>query len=510
MAEIPQEFWQCSKCHYSVSPQLLVCPNCHTRQPNYQPDQWPALGDGQSGRTNDGKGRLGQTEHFTRQDDQGQHLPPTSLPAGNVEQHHAAVRQRVDQRIEAQRSQTQCLKCKTVLQAITNFCPHCGNSLTVHNSTPSAASITIQVPIQPDQYPAECYFCEQPLNPDNMRCSQCRRPQPDPQGPPCIHGCGVKLISSSVKLCGRCGKPQQVRTPSRPPPDSVISPRSPPVVPEYGTGQGYGSGYEHNTEVYGYGYPNNPTQPISGRVPESQCTQQFGPQASINTQFTMRPPPPPGLPGHAQTGMLDPAESPSTAGVGGNSPIGSRATNLPVTPESGKPESLGHPHSARSTKVEEENKSGDSEKKLETPIQETTQDPHLQDAKNHPLQQADSKESTNGRKRKKGNDSGSSGRSKQNKLDKNDNQNADGTKPLGDSGDDGQAPNSPNNNSATADPADTANKPSITTTVAGSTITTTTAVSTGGTVTTTTANASSSSKEQQVSLTVHSSCEKYQ
>ena len=479
MADKPHGYWLCSCNDIILSRNLLICPKCETRQPNYHPDQWPGLDDGQSGQVNDGKDHLRQAEHFTQQGDPGQRL---SQPPGNLQRHRAEVQQRTEQQMEARRMPNKCHECGFVLQIIGKFCPECGTKLSATQNAPPTN--TAQVPIQAHQFP-ECYFCARPLQlTGDKQCLHCRKPQPNPQGPPCVHGCGVKLISSTVKVCARCGKSQQLRAPARPT-DSITSPRSPPVKSEYDIGHGSG-----------YGYPNDPAQ--SG----PQYTQQFGLNAPIHTAIPIRQPPPPGLPhpnsGHAQSGkdgMSGPANSPSTAGTGGNFPSGSRETNLPVP---GKHESSGHPHSARSTKVEgfsEENKSGGDENQLKNPIQETSQDPHLQYTESHPLQPD---ENANNRKRKKPNESSDAGnKSKQNKLDKNDNLNADGTKSRDNSGDSSQTSKSTNNNSATTATASTSNI--TTTTVSGATITTTTTAA-PSTTTTATASTSSSNKDQQVSI----------
>ena len=60
----------------------------------------------------------------------------------------------------------------------------------------------------------ECYFCgnsQDFTKSDDKHCKFCRKRQPkdEPKGPPCIHGCGVKLISPNARLCARCGKPQR-------------------------------------------------------------------------------------------------------------------------------------------------------------------------------------------------------------------------------------------------------------------------------------------------------------
>ena len=441
MAEISQ-FWQCPTCQFSVNRNLSVCPNCSNQQ--QPPNQWPVLSDEQSAPQ-----QRNQDQHF--------HPASTSQPVGSTQEHRAQIQLMGEPQLPIQ-----CDRCGTALQQISKFCPECGIRLSAPNTTPNAQPAA-QVSTQTEL--SECYFCRHPLNlaeSGERHCSYCKRPQPKPEGPPCIHGCGVKLINPGVKVCGRCGKSQLVRIPARQPTDSALSPRG---------GQ----------DSIGYGYPNTPTQSITGMVPGHHHNAQpfgppqFGPQAPIQTAIPIsRQPPPPGHPHtnseHVQRKDVtsDPNKagfpnSPSTTGTRGNIPS--------VSNETGRP---GHPYTARSTKVEGSlSEESGNENELKTPVQETADHSHLQETKSHPLQSADSR-----KRKKKASETEDTGKSKQNKLD---------AAPLDDSG---QAPAS--NSTSTDSTADAATKPPITLSDSGAT--TTTAASSGADTITTAATATDTNK----------------
>ena len=447
MAEVSRRHWQCSTCNLSIDVNVPVCPQCQAKRPSTS-SNFPEPGQ-----------------------------PLSQIPSVMSRTEHPEHRaEGTEQRIEV--LPVQCHECGTSLQIVGKFCPECGARLSTHN-TQTAPMNTAKMSTRI----SECHFCMCPLQiseTGEKQCLHCRRPQPNPQGPQCIHGCGARLIFPGAKICARCSKPQH--TTIRPP-DSVSSPGSLPIRPEYGTRHGYGQGY-------GYGYPNNP---VLGMVFGHQNVQpfgpqQFGPQASIHTAVPIRQPPPPlpGLPhpnsGHAQNiedGMSGPSKtvtSPSTAGAGGSFP-----SNLNESPQTG------HPHGAWFIELKgssEENKSSGSENELKTPVQETAQDSHPKETKTHPLQSDDSKDGTNSRKRKKSNESDDAGKSKQNKLEKNDSKNADSTKPQGDND---QAPNSNNPDKANSAPV----------TVTGTTNTTSTATTSSGAGTTGPPN-----QESQVSYSI--------
>ena len=415
MAEIPRGCWPCSTCNLLNDMNLLVCPQCQAKRPNSD-DAGSTLGDGQ---------------------------PVHSLisqPAGNVQDHCAEIHKKTEQQISVAVPQfpIHCHSCGTLLEVIGKFCPECGTRLSIHNITQNAPTNIGQFPI--DSQHSMCYFCEQPLQltpSGEKQCLHCRKQQPNPQGPLCIHGCGVRLINAGVKVCARCGKSQLVRTPVRPT-DSL----SPSVQLEYGTRRDYGYGYG-----YGHGYQDNPTQSVSGagmvlgpQNIQPFGPQQFGPQASIQTVMPIRqppppPPPPPELPypnsGHAQggkdsvSGPTVKVTSPSTAGMGGNSP----SSLLESVGRSG------HPYGAWFIEVEgssEDSKSSGSEDELKSPVQDTAQD-IVQATESHASQPEDNK---NNRKRKIKSKSDDAGKSKQIK---NDSQDAGGIELQGDA----EAPNSP-------------------------------------------------------------------
>ena len=397
MAELPRGCWSCSTCNLLIDINLLVCPQCQAKRPNSY-DAGSTLGDGQ---------------------------PVPSLisqPAGNVQEHCAEIQQKTEQQIAvvAPRLPIHCHSCGTFLEIIGKFCPECGIRLSTHNITQNAPT---QFPI--DSQHSECYFCDQPLQvtpSGEKQCLHCRKRQPNPQGPLCVHGCGARLISPDAKVCARCGKSQLGRTPVR-----VMDSLSPSVLHEYGTRHDYG---------YGHGYQNNPTQLVSGAVFGPQNIQpfgpqQFGPQASIQTIMPIRqpPPPPPGLPHpnseheSGKDGVSGPTvkvTSPSTAGMGGNSPsslLESGALYIEVKGSS------------------EDSKSSGSEDELKSPVQDTAQESHniVQASESHPLQPDDNK---NNRKRKNRSESDDAGKGKQIK---NDSQDAGGIELQGDA----DAPNSP-------------------------------------------------------------------
>ena len=459
MAETSQGSWRCSNCHHVIDRKLPVCPHCQKQRP---PDQWPELPSNDDTCDRD-------LRHGEEHDSHGGHLTSVSRPAGGTEQHHGEVQRRVEQQRapNAQRLPIQCPKCGVVPQTVANFCPNCGTQLSAHDFIPKTyAATVVQGQVQAEQV-CECYYCRSPLKLGDKKCSQCRKPQPDPKGPPCIHGCGVRLIFPGAKACARCGNSQQARTPMRQQPtDSIYA------------------GYT----TYGYGYPNNPMQQITGMPENTQQfgPQQFGPGAYIQTPIPISQPPQPEFPhpnsGHAQAGGDDripgpnkAANSPSTAGTGGSFPTGSKQS---------------HPHGAWSSTVEPEGSGKEGNAGLEKPIQETNRDSHLIDAAaNHPLQPDNHEESTKSRKRKKASDSDDSGKSKQSKVDKND-KNPNGAEPLGDNS---LAPNPPATTEA-------ANVPSVTTADFGAPITTTTTTAaSSSTTTTTTTTTTGSNKELQVS-----------
>lgn len=433
MAEIPRRGWQCSTCHLLIDVNLLVCPKCQTKRPNYPPEPRQPLDQIPSS--------MSQTEH------------------------RAEIQQRSEQQIEAQLP-VQCHECGTVLKSSAKFCSECGTQLSVHSTTQNAPTNTAQISTQKEQL-SECHFCMYPLqlsDSGEKQCLHCRRPQPNPQGPLCIHGCGARLIIPGAKVCARCSKPQLVRTTVRPA-DSVSSSGSPS---EHGT--------RHSRECgYGYGYPNNPTQSVMFGFLNVQPfgPQQFGQQATVPIRY---PPPPPGIPhphsGHAQSGgdvtvMLGPSltdTSSSTAGTGGNSP-----SNLQESPASGR---SGHPHGAwsiREGRSSQESKSSGGENELKTPIQETVQDSHPQETESHPLQPDASK---NSRKRKKRSESDDAGKSKLQKR------NADSAEPQSDND---NSPKASSTNPAANSSSATTSDPSTTATSSDPSVISTTSTTTSGT-----------------------------
>jgi hypothetical protein len=321
---------------------------------------------------------------------------------------------------------------------IGKFCQECGTQLSAPSTTPNApAQVSTQTEV------TECYFCERPLSlaeSGEKHCSYCKRRQPNPKGPPCIHGCGARLITPDAKLCGRCCK-QQIRTQ---PTDSVSSP---------GGGQA----------SIGYGYPNTPTTGKQNAQPFGP--PQFGPQALIQTAIQKGQQPPPSGHPHVQSKAAFPNSPSATTGMGGSTPSISKES-----PETG------HPCTARSTTVEKPSVSEDSESdgsknELKIPIQETAQ---LKETEKHALQSSSSK---GNRKRKKASEPDDNGKSKQNKLEKN----ADDTQPHGDSD---QVPNTK---------ADTAKKPTVTSSDLGAATSTTTTTAASSTSTTTTTTATTTS-----------------
>ena len=379
MADSTLRYWQCpnSSCGTFVRCDLLTCPKCQTQQgfsvPNRERDP-SSMVDGKgshepteltasSRSTSDIQGNSNQPqrdEHSLVRPDQNR---PVQY-AGGEEQHSAEIRHRTEQLREArqlpQQTPQQCA-CGHSLEKITNFCPHCGTQL---NALPQASDRPFEgnaTNTQPQVHPPKCYFCATLLD-TNKQCPQCRRPQPKPLGPPCIHGCGARLIHPNATVCGRCGKPQR-RTPSRP----DIKPK-PPTNLNLGL-------------AAGYGYPNNTSE--GGR---HQNTPQFGQHAEVSTVIHPQQVQLPGLPYSVSQSTKDGASVEATPKTDSSSiDEGNSSGSLTIAD---KTTTLGHP--ATALKVDQPC----TERGIQKPIEETGHSTsscitRLQGTDRHPLQTED-------------------------------------------------------------------------------------------------------------------------
>ena len=309
-----------------------------------------------------------------------QHPPDSAVltsqtGAGCIEQRphdQAVIQQRIEPKNELIQHRCPNTECEYILEKVTKFCPECGIRITMimsptghRPSEPSQVVVQEEKPNQPpeEKRPEECYFCKTPLNitaSGNKQCTECRRLQPLPEGPPCVHGCGARLIKQNAKACGRCGRSQFNRTPTKPPATAEDTSHSNP---------GYSSGY---------GYPNNPS-PQEAQVytlpglPHSS-TQQ-------TPQFVGS--------GESQSGSLVTSPSTPISTCSSNLPHGGRSTDSPTS--SDLHTSHDHPSTALKRK---RTRQDDVETDLQTPVQETSPysssaAPQHLDNPDHPLKTGD-------------------------------------------------------------------------------------------------------------------------
>ena len=417
-------YWRCpnSNCRdVFVSCDLPVCPECQTQQPVFldkDPRLSPAI-DEKAPPEPAGDNVMASKEptfdvrkignqHPTRQEqssqepDRSQRLE--SHQAGGTEEHRAEEQRGTEQ----QKEQQLCHECGYALEKVSKFCPDCGTPLACKSPHQHTKNTADSSTVQDQTQTPECYFCRATLHTTDSgesQCLRCRKKQPEPKGPPCINGCGVRLIIPGAKSCARCGS-SQLRTPKRPADVSADS--------------------QHAT---GYGYPNNPPSCMESSVvsrhqytPQFQYTQQFGLQAEVyatihlpqhQTKYVQLP-----GPSHSTTGSIQLAEH-GTSDQLSETPVtdGGKSTGSPTIPDDITP--VGHPASA--LKVDkQQDKTG-----LQKPIQESSAPisssiTRLQDASHHSLHVDDNnglQKVMDTRKRKYEVDSG--GSRKQNRLENN-------------------------------------------------------------------------------------------
>ena len=267
MAEVRPPNWFCTNCHTGVKGELPTCPKCHKRAPlvagpvDYQQMvTWPSSYSG--------------THYMISHPQIQTNLSSNCDPLPSVEQVNAGTVTHAESGTMSQKElaatqfesiqtvRQNCARCGHTLVQQSKFCSECG--VPTHPTPPDSVQPPSVQALQP--YSSnECYFCEeeqaQPgfnITRQGKMCKYCSRKQPnEPQGPPCVHGCGARLIKPSAKVCGRCGKSQtrrsgqaSQRTTETQPLHSSLPISEPPFWPS-------------TTYHTGYSYPNSPT--VSGR-----------------------------------------------------------------------------------------------------------------------------------------------------------------------------------------------------------------------------------------------------
>lgn len=403
-------YWRCSNpnCRTDkVQCDLPVCPECHAQQPVF-PDKDPdrkappklsnELASNVQGVDN---------QHSARPSKEPGRSQRLELhQTGGTEEHRVEIQQRTEQQRDIKERVKQiCHNCGYALERVGKFCSECGTSLAgqrPHQHPQNTADIST---VHETQTP-ECYFCTATLHITDSgenRCLHCRKKQPrEPQGPPCIHGCGVRLLIPGAKSCARCGG-SQLRTPTKPADVSADSQHASNPSPALSTG---------------YGYPNNsPTCTESSVVPRHQ--QLFGQQVKLytvihlpqpQTKFVQQPCLPSSVSGliqSAECGTSDQVSEVPLTDTG-------KSTGSPTISDDGTP--VGHPASALRVDGRQEKMS------LQKPIQESS--PHttssitrLQDSSVNVGNNDDHQGTMETRKRKYDIDSG--GSRKQTRLENN-------------------------------------------------------------------------------------------
>ena len=423
MAEESSSHWQCPNqtCQTEVPGIALVCPKCQTKRPENTTDKGNGADPSSAPvppELENGARRHAQPAHVTKtnaqttdvhaKNDNGgssqqQQPTPQPNPPGQQdgtdaqERHRAAVQEKTEQRRKQFQDATfkTCEKCGKLSEIDSNFCSKCGtpfpNPAAKHSTQPpnsladDGGNVHSAGPIS-ELEQKDCYFCRTKLNISNSgekSCPQCRRPQPQPVGPPCIHLCGVNLINPDVKVCARCGKPQTRAT---------TQPTAEPHLDSPASQAGYNTGY---------GYSNN--------------SPQFDSHAQVH-----------GL-SHSSSGHADGSGLHGASNITTNKslPHGGKSPYPPSS--SHQSNNTGHPATAQKIGQSGEVSTSESgENSLTFPIQETGPNTssaasQLQTAEQHPLKANDNGdvESGNDRKRKISSDSDTNSNRKQNKLDNN-------------------------------------------------------------------------------------------